>query len=227
MDAFRDQEAADRRRKGLALKALRQRLGISQGAAAEAAGFSSYKAWQYYENGERKFSDPKLLTLLTAINADREEFDEQLARIPDDAASKSPAPSRGSEDRAFQSPYQLPLAGFAHGGPDRPNVADDADRELVDLSKFFAPGTELLRLGGMSMWPYAEPGGFITFNRKDPAKRGEGCVVVKKDGTKLVKRFESYRDDLLIVTELWPKEREITIPLDEVLGVYNIGLRGS
>jgi phage repressor protein C with HTH and peptisase S24 domain len=223
MNTFRDREAADRRRMGLALKALRTRLGLSQGAAAENAGFSSYKAWQNYENGERKFTDPKLQTLLLALNADREEFDLQLARIPEE--EPRPPQPRSFDERG--RPYALPFSGLAHGGALRPNVAHEEEAEVIDLSRFFAAGTRILRLDGMSMYPYAEPGGFVTYNPKQPARRGHGCVVELKDGSKLVKRFEHYDDQSLVVTELWPEERQITIALEDVAGVYAIGLRGD
>lgn len=224
MDAFRDQEAADRRRKGLALKALRTRLGVSQGAAAEAAGFSSYKAWQNYEAGERKFSEPKLITLLLALNADREEFDLQLARIPEDAGR--PVQPRTFVEREAR-PYDLPFSGLAHGGALRPNVSDQEEAEVIDLSRFFTPGTRILRLDGMSMYPYAEPGGFVTYNPRQPARRGHGCVIEMKDGSKLVKRYEHHDAETLTVTELWPEEKQLTIPLADVAGVYAIGLRGD
>lgn len=222
MNGFRDREAADRRRMGLALKALRSRLGISQGAAAEAAGFSSYKAWQNYEAGARNISEPKLRTLLAALNADRDEFDDQLNRIPVDEVR--PVTPRQGSDR--QRAYILPYSGLAHGGALRPNLADEEEIE-VNLERFFAPGTRVLRLDGMSMYPYAEPGGFVTYNPSQPARRGQGCVVEMADGTRLVKRYEQHDDKVLVVTELWPEEKTLTFPIEEVAGVYAIGLRGD
>ena len=47
------------------------------------------------------------------------------------------------------------------------------------------------------------------------------------DGGFAVKRFERYDGDMLIVTELFPEEQELKIPLDTVAGVYAIGLRGD
>lgn len=224
MDAFKDRQAAERKRMGLALKALRTRLGVSQGAAATAAGFSDYKVWQNYEAGNRAFSDPKLAKLLVALNADREEFDLQLARIPEEAGVT--APPRGFEERASR-PYELPFAGLAHGGAIRPQAADDDGAQIIDLARFFASGTRILSLDGMSMYPYAEPGGFVTYNPKQPARRGHGCVIEMRDGTKLVKRFESYGVETLVYTELWPKEQQVEVPLSDVAGVYAIGLRGD
>lgn len=227
MNGFKDREAADRQRKGLALKALRERLGLSQGAAAEAAGFTSYKAWQNYERGDRHFSDPKIAKLLTALGSSQEAFNFELSRIPvehDDGRSTRGVSSRG---RPFAAAYQLPSGGFAHGGALRPEINDDEPGEVIDLARYFAAGTRVLRLGGMSMYPYAESGGFVTYNPHQPPRRGQGCVIEMKDGSKLVKRFETFDDTSLIVTELWPAERRIEIPLADVQGVYAIGLRGD
>lgn len=224
MAVEKDTEASDRRRKGLALKAVRRRLGFTQEAAASAYKVTT-QAWQNYEAGKRHLSDPKIRELLAALNSDREEFDLELARIPEDEPRGRAR--GGSEERPFE-PFRLPIGGVAHGGASRPDLYDpQAEAEVIDLSRFFTPDTEALRLGGMSMFPYAEPGGFVTFNRRDLAKRGDGCVIEKLDGSKLVKRFDYFTDDSLVVTELWPEERQLTFPLAEIRGVYAIGMRFS
>lgn len=226
MAAVRDIEASDRRRKGLALKALRRRLGITQEAAAQEYGKTT-QAWQLYEQGKRHFSDPKLERLLAALNATREEFEFELVKIPEDlvydASSRPTLTGVGEPSAAFS----LPVGGVAHGGALRPNVYDDQQGEVIDFARYFSPGTRVLRLGGMSMYPYAEPGGFVTYNPRHPAKRGQGAVIEMKDGGFAVKRFERYEPEMLVVTELWPEEQEIRIPLDTVAGVYAIGLRGE
>ena len=224
MTVARDNEAADRRRKGLALKAVRRRLGFTQETAA-AAYKVTIQAWQNYEAGKRHLSDPKIRDLLAALNSDREEFDFELAKLPEN----EPEPTgrhAGFEERPFANSVHLPVAGVAHGGGLRPDIYEEAEPEVIDLSAFFSPGTLFLRLDGMSMFPYAAPGGFVTYNPKNPAKRGEGCVIEFKDGSKLVKRFEHYDNETLTVTELWPEEKTLTYPLNEIRGVYLIGVRG-
>jgi transcriptional regulator with XRE-family HTH domain len=218
-------EADDRRRRGLALKAVRRRLGFTQEAAAAAYKVTT-QAWQNYEGGKRHLSDPKIASLLLALNSDREEFDLELARIPEQSADQ-PARRAGMEELAGREAYQLPVAGVAHGGGLRPDVYQEAAPEVIDLSAYFSTGTLFLRLDGMSMYPYAAPGGFVTYNPKQPARRGEGCVIELKDGSKLVKRFEHYDATTLTVTELWPEEKTLTYPLSDVRGVYAIGIRGG
>ncbi|WP_312145224.1 helix-turn-helix domain-containing protein [Brevundimonas sp.] len=231
---MKDREAADRRRKGLALKALRRRLGVTQEAAANALGVT-VQAWQNYEAGKRHLSDPKLAAILVeALNSDREEFDAELTQIPDDLTPSQrerlgarEAINRGSSSQP-PAAFHLPVGGIAHGGALRPNVYDDGgEAEVIDFSRYFAPGTRVLRLGGMSMFPYAEPGGFVTYNPRQPARRGQGCVIEMKDGSYAVKRFERFDADHLVVTELFPEERELQLPLADVAGVYAIGLRGE
>ncbi|MFC5346286.1 helix-turn-helix domain-containing protein [Brevundimonas staleyi] len=225
MTVARDNEAADRRRKGLALKAVRRRLGFTQETAAQAYKVT-IQAWQNYEAGKRHLSDPKIRDLLAALNSDREEFDLELARIPEDAPA---APSRqsGMEERSYADAFQIPVAGVAHGGPLAPDLYQEATAEVIDLARFFAPGTLVLKLSGMSMYPYAEAGGWVSYNPNQPARRGHGCVVEMKDGSKLVKRFDGYTDNELLLTELWPEERQIRLDLADVKGVYAIGVRGE
>lgn len=225
MAGLRDIEASDRRRKGLALKALRRRLGVTQEAAAQEYGKTT-QAWQLYEQGKRHFSDPKLERLLAALNATREEFEFELAKIP--VADVEYAPPRAAP-QGFAEPaaaFSLPVGGVAHGGALRPNVYDQQG-EVIDFARYFTAGTRVLRLGGMSMYPYAEPGGFVTYNPRHPARRGQGAVIEMQDGGFAVKRFERYDGDMLVVTELFPEERELRIPLNTVAGVYAIGLRGD
>lgn len=227
MTGLKDREAQERRRKGLALKALRRRLGVTQERAAAQYG-ATVQAWQLYEHGKRHFSDPKLAKLLQALGVGPVEFQVELAKIPDgdDLLGRPPAPAPyGVSDAA--TPFQLQVEGVAHGGGMRPNVYDDGQAEVIDFSRFFAPGTRVLRLDGMSMHPYAEPGGFVTYNPRHPAKRGEGCVIAFNDGGFAVKRFERFDGEALVVTEVYPVEKELRIPLSSVAGVYAIGLRGA
>lgn len=225
MVAMKDVEAADRRRKGLALKAVRRRLGVTQEVASREYG-KTVQAWQLYEQGKRHFSEPKLATLLAALNASREEFDFELAKIPEMITEVPAEPARGMEERPFAS-LAIPVGGIAHGGTLRPNVYDEGGGEVIDFARFFGPGTRVLRLEGMSMFPYAETGGFVTYNPRHPARRGQGAVIETKDGGFAVKRFEKFEGDMLVVTELYPEEQELRIPLDTVTGVYAIGLRGD
>jgi len=217
-------EAQERQRAGAALKILRKRSGLSQEKAAAAAGIGT-QTWQNYEVGRRGMDRQMLSKVTSAIGASPEEHALEMARI---------APPTTTSDRPFATGMaergrvlQLPVGGIAFGGAHRPAMFETGEPEVLDFADFFSPGTRVLRLEGMSMYPYADAGGFVTYNVRRPAKRGMGCVIELKDGSYYVKRFERVTDEALEVTELYPEERPVSFPLDSVKGVYAIGLRGD
>lgn len=219
-----ERERVERERAGAALRILRKRAGLTQEDAAGAADRISLASWKNYENGIRGMDNPTLARALKAIGASIEEHQLEVAKLGG-LQGESPF-FGGMSDRGRV--MALPVGGIAHGGALRPNLYDDGgEAEVIDFARFFAPGTRVLKLGGMSMVPYAEPGGFVTYNPRQPARRGQGAVIEMKDGSYLVKRFERMDDETLYLTELYPVERELTLPLAEVAGVYAIGLRGD
>lgn len=222
-----EQDRIARERAGAALRNLRKRVGMTQEDAAGAADRISLASWKNYERGVRFMDDPTLARALRAIGVSAEEHALEMQRLAPAASADRPDTFRlGMEERGRV--MALPVGGIAHGGALRPNIYDDGgEAEVIDFAQFFSPGTRVLRLGGMSMVPYAEPGGFVTYNPRKPAKRGQGCVIEMKDGSYAVKRFERTDDETLYVTELYPEERELQFPLKDVHGVYAIGLRGD
>ncbi len=223
MDTTGDRERMDRERAGAALRILRKRAGLTQEAASAAAVGISIMSWKNYESGRRFMDNPTLVRALKAVGASVEEHQLEVARL-------------GGTDRAVERPgfsdrnrvMALPVGGIAHGGALAPNLFDDGgEAEVIDFARYFTPGARVLKLSGMSMVPYAEPGGFVTYDVRQPARRGQGCVIQMKDGSYMVKRFEGIDGDTLHVTELYPTERALTFDLASVQGVYAIGLRGD
>lgn len=218
-----DTHLDDMRRAGAALKILRKRAGVSQEEAAHQAGVH-VQSWRNYEGGRRLMDNPTLAKITAAIGSSAEEHALEVVRLTGAPEPRSFA--TGMEERGRV--LQLPVGGVAHGGAMRPSVFDqNSEPEILDFAAFFAPGTRVLRLAGMSMVPYAEPGGFVTYNPRQPARRGQGAVVELSDGSYLVKRFERIEADKLVVTELWPEEKLLEIDLGQVVGAYAIGLRGD
>lgn len=220
-----EQQRLERERAGAALRILRKRAGLTQEDAAGAADRISLSTWKNYETGLRYMDNPTLVRALKAIGASVEEHQLEVARLSTPAPGEAPFfGGMGERGRSMV----LPVVGVAHGGALRPNLYDDGgEAEVIDLAPFLSAGNRVLRLDGMSMYPYAEPGGFITYNPRRPARRGRGCVIVMNDGSFAVKRFERMDAETLYVTELYPEERELTYPLADVQGVYAIGLRGD
>lgn len=219
-----DYERIERERAGAALRILRNRAGITQEEAADRAERISLSTWKNYENGKRPMDTPTLVRALRALGASPEEHQLELAKMSAGLAERGSFAGMAERGRVMQ----LPVGGVAHGGALRPNLYDDGgEAEVIDFASFFAPGTQVLKLAGMSMIPYAEPGGFVTYNKRQPPRRGQGCVIEMLDGSYAVKRFERMDDATLYVTELYPEERELTFALSDVRGVYAIGLRGD
>ena len=219
-----EHERIERERAGSALRILRKRHGFTQEDAAGSAEHISLASWKNYESGKRAMDNPTLARALRAIGATVEEHQLEVARLAGGAFPGEPASFAGPRGRAMA----LPVGGVAHGGALRPNLYDvGGEAEVIDFARYFAPGTRVLKLAGMSMVPYAEPGGFVTYNVRQPPRRGQGCVIEMADGSYAVKRFERMDDANLYVTELHPEERELVFPLADVAGVYAIGLRGD
>lgn len=220
-------EQQERELAGAALKILRKRAGLTQEAAVANATGISLPSWKNYEWGKRGMDAPTLARAVAAVGSTVEAHQLEVSRLSRPmSADRNERSFLGVEDRG--RPMALPVGGVAHGGAPRPNVFDHGGQaEVIDFASYFAPGTRVLRLGGMSMVPYAEPGGFVTYNPRQPARRGFGAVIEMVDGDYIVKRFDKMDADTLYVTELYPEERELTFPLSDVRGVYAIGLRGD
>ncbi|MBX9708143.1 MAG: helix-turn-helix domain-containing protein [Caulobacteraceae bacterium] len=215
--------ADDMARAGQALRILRKRSGLSQEAAAHEAGIHP-QTWRGYEAGRRFMDNPTLATVTRALGSSPEEHALEVLRLTGPAETRSFA--SGMEERGRV--LQLPVGGVAQGGAVMPAVFDHpSEPDVIDFASFFTPGTRVLRLAGMSMFPYADAGGLVTYNPRIPARRGQGAVIEMKDGSYLVKRFDRFDADHVHLTELYPEERSFTLPLDDVRGVYAIGLRGD
>lgn len=210
----------DRELAGAALRAVRKKAGMTQEDAVGAATGISLASWKNYEKGHRALDNPTLARALAALGATSEEYALERSRIE---------PALDRPERSFMGVQErgrtmvLPVGGVAHGGGARPNLYDDGgEAEVIDFSRYFTPGTQALRLAGMSMYPYAEPGGTVTYNVRQPARRGHGCVIQMQDGSYMVKRFERMDDEQLVVTEFYPVERELTFPMQDIKGVYAV-----
>lgn len=210
-------------RLGTALRRLRLRYELSQREAGELAN-THQQTWQRYEAGDNDALLKVTLQrrLAEAIGSDHEEFLLELANL-------DPPRGRRTAQSVYdgRGPLELPLAGRARAGPQGIHAYDGGDDETFDLSGLLGDDARVLRLAGESMIPYAEPGGFVTYNLKRYPRRGQGCVIELTNGDFYVKRYERMDDDRLIVTELHPVEREVKFPLAEVKGLYAVGLRGD
>lgn len=224
MAATPDDETTDRRRVGAALKTLRIRAGLTQEEAGDRMGVTG-QAWQNYEKGDRNFTPKLLRQVTTALGVTEEDLWLEAAR-PE--AGPGAGVFREVEDR-FARRYELPVAGVVRaGGLAAASFQPPAEPEVLDLAPFFGSDSRILKIQGESMIPWVQPGGWVSYDRRDWPRRGDGCVIEFRDGRDpLVKRFEKTLGGTLYVTELFPEERELTFPLDQVAGVYKVGLRSD
>ena len=210
-----------------AVKALREAANLTQEQAAEKAGIT-LTAWQNYEYGKRRFTRRLKGVVTAALGISEEELEARRAVVAENDEGPEPAPSpphrAGMQDRDARS-YALPMIGRVRAGPKGVHVYDAGEPQTIDFASFFGPDWRALQLGGESMVPYAEPGGFVTYNVKRNPQRNKGCVIVTRSGEYYVKRYDGIRDGKLFVTELHPVERQIEFDMEEVEGVYPVGLR--
>lgn len=211
----------DAERLGQALKRLRLRLGLTQAQAAAQAG-TYQQTWARYEA-----ADNDALLKVTLQRRLAQALGASHADLLAEAELVGARPGPGeSPDRPMRR-FEFPVLGRVRAGPQGVETYDAGDAETFDLSALLGPDTRILRLAGESMIPYAEPGGFVSFNTNRFPRRGQGCVIETHEGVFYVKRFERTEGDKLIVTELHPVERELTFDLRQVRGVYAVGLRGD
>lgn len=211
-------DRAERVQIGTALKTLRERRRLTQGQVGAALGMTA-QAWQPYEKGERGLTEEKVDAALAAIGASRDdlasELDEQLGR-------------RMAAPRQPEGLPTLNVYGRARAGALGVEMYDIGEPlRSIDLRTLFGPSTGALEIAGDSMVPWAEPGELVIYDRDRYPKRGAGCLIETKSGEYYVKRYEKSDGSTLFVSELFPEERMIPIPLKDVKGVYAIRLRGD
>lgn len=225
--AVKPDRLTEAQRLGMALRSLRRRASdLSQAKAAANMGVGQ-QAWQKWEAGE---NDALLKSSLqrravAALGADWEEWQMEIARFDGILAAKSK--TMGMAEAPPRSAFHFPIQGLARPTPQGFEVYGDLEPDIIDLSSLLGPDTRVLRQASEEMIPYAAPGGFVTYNLRRFPRQGQGCVIEMKTGRFHVKRYERTVGDTLYVTELHPKERQLTFDMNDVAGVYAVGLRGD
>lgn len=222
---------------GQALRSLRLRYDLSQRQAAENSN-TSQQNWQRYEQGQNDaLLKPGLQRRLAeGLGASHEEFLVELAKIANgDAQAARLAQPINLNDRIMRR-TEFPLDGRMRPSPTGMEVYDSGDPDTIDAAQILPQGTRFLRLASEDMIPYAEPGGFISYNPFSPPRRGRGCVIKMTNGAFLVRKFEGMRDGFLHVVEFQPFTHEgrqayvetpASYPLTSVEGVFLAGIRGD
>lgn len=214
---------------GRALRALRDRQGLSQGAAGKACEPAmSSQAWQKYEAGERKMGRDTVERLTRALGAGPEDLLLARSRIlgDDSTVIEHYPPHRGFAEAGAR--FVLPVWGRPRAGAAGPQVYDAGEPErYVDLRNFFSPSGRVTAIAGESMVPWASSGALIGYDVDVWPKRDEGCVVELNSGEILVKLYRRVDGSTLFVEELSPERRELRFALKEVKGVYAVTFRSG
>lgn len=209
---------------GAAVKALRERAGMTQDQAGEALGVTR-QAWQQYETAGK----PVLLRsdmqdrLAKALGVTREDLLRERDRQAGiDAPVAEPPP--GSRSAIV---CELPVMGRVRAGEAGPQIYDLAEPEsFFDTSWMFRPTVRSLRVAGDAMSGYVESGQLVIYDTSVWPRRGDGCVVELVSGDVHVVEYEGAGQGVLRVRQRFPEET-ISFPMNEVKGVYLIRFRGQ
>lgn len=213
-------EMRQRQEYAAALRALREEKGWTQQDAADAARIS-LQGWANYERAQRQFKPGLLATVTRALDVSMEQLELRRAQM---FPPEPPAQVGGFAERSSRA-FELPMESATRFGPGGFEIQGTAQAELIDLSSFFGPDWRVLQLPGEDMAPYAEPGGFVTYNIRRAPQPGKGCVVQTMDNKYLVRRYEGMKDGQLQVTILHPQPTAQQLPLTDIRGVFPIGMR--
>lgn len=214
-------EIRQRREYAAAVRALRVARGWTQQQAADEAGIT-LQGWANYERAERRFTKTLITTVCRVLGVSPEELELKRAELAEpEPPRETPAGFAERGGRAFE----VTMETSARFGPDGFEILASGKPEAMDLSAFFGPDWRVLQLPGEEMAPYADPGGFVTYNIRRAPQPGKGCVVQLSDGRYIVRRYDGMKDGNLILTRLHPTQIQSNIPLRDVQGVFPIGLR--
>lgn len=217
--------AADQARTlGDAIRALRERVDMTQSEAAKAIGVTR-QAWQNYEAGARQAilrSDlqDQIARALGVNRADLVRERDRRLGLPG-MAEAAPEPMKGG------FAYELAVLGRVRASPIGPQIYDaDQLEQMIDVSWMFGPSARTLRVAGDSMTGYVESGDLVIYDLSQWPRRGEGCVVELQNGDIYVKEYAGTAQGVLKVRQRFPEE-ELSFPMDQVKGVYTVRFRGG
>lgn len=209
---------------GAALRALRERAGLTQEAAAAKLSITR-QAWQNYESGARPTLlrtdlQDRLAGALDVTRADLLRERDRQAGLPPPAAN-----DRGWDEGG--ATYELQVLGRIKASPAGPLIYDIAEPEsIVDVGWMFGPNARVLRVAGDSMTGYVESGQLVIYDVTMWPKRGDGCVVELQNGEVYVKEYMETGQGVLKVRQRFPEDT-LSFAMAEVKGVYLIRFRGG
>ena len=219
------------------LKSLREEAGLTMRQLADAIPMSA-TSYQHYEDRYKKPLLPLPFALQVAVALARHGIDPArvtaLAGTTPEGAGLDPSvavttgargPARSPASRpprivTFDRDRRLPVYGSAQAGPDGQTIDYDPiewlDRpgELRDV-----PGAFAVYVINDSMEPKYEQGDMLYIHPSRAPRRQSHVVIVKTDGTALVKRLIRTDVDEIIVRQYNPPA-EYAIPRRDVKAIF-------
>lgn len=215
-------KAAERKLIGQALRNLRKDADLVLRDVATPLGMKP-QAWQYYEAGDRNFTQERILEVLRIIGRSEHDFEAEKARI----LGTPEARATGIADLA-RPDFVFDVFGRVRTGDYGPGVQEASEPlRRLDLRQILGRNIGALEVADDRVSPWAQSGEIVLFDRDRAPRRGKGCVIQMKSGAASVKLYEKSDGSTLFVRELFPEEKVITIPMAEVAGVYPIVFRGD
>jgi SOS-response transcriptional repressor LexA len=215
------------------LKRLRNSIGLSMRATADALGWSLTRYQHYEDRYRRRYLPLELAEELAKIfgryglpAAAVLELAGVQAGAELSSAGTAPAVRGGDTpqvDRLTALRRDLPVLGAVKGGADAFYFNDGEPKEyvvrspgLMGVSNGFA-----LYVCGDSMVPRYYAGEVLYVNPNRPPTRGCFVAVELVDGQGLIKQFIRRDDDLLVLAQFNPP-KEIRLPAAQVKQIYLI-----
>lgn len=214
------------------LKSLREEAGLSMRQAADALGMS-LTGYQHYEDRFKKpFLPIDLMRRVAGMLAGRgvdparalalagttpEAVGFEPVAVPD---APPPRPRAAPTIVEFDRQRRLPVYGSAQAGPDGQRIDFDPI-EWIDCPDGLRAvnGAFAMYVVNDSMEPKYEQGDMLYVHPTRPPRRLSHVVIVKTDGTALVKRLVRVDVDDYVVRQYNPP-CEYTIPRAEVKALY-------
>lgn len=223
-----------------ALKALREEAGLSMRQTADALGMS-LTGYQHYEDRYKKAFLPvelmrRAATVLAGygiapgrVLALAGSTPEAAGIEPAGTASmaedrparpRPPAPAPAPRIIRFDRADRLPVYGSAQAGPDGQRIEFDPI-EWIDRPETLreVPGAFAMYVMNDSMEPKYEQGDMLYVHPTRIPRRMSHVVIVKNDGTALVKRLVRAEMEAFVVRQYNPPG-EYEIPRREVKALY-------
>jgi DNA-binding transcriptional regulator YiaG len=211
-------------RLGLAIKAAREEMGLTQAQAASMLPKPVvYQSWQNWEMG-RGLTQGRLIQIAETLNTTVPKLNStaETDLVGDGQRlltyRQSPRPSDAR---------MIPLYGFVAAAGERIALNDSGILRHIPMhpAQVGYPNAGAAEVVGESMLPRYRPREIVYWVATHPS-RGDDVAVEISDGSAIIKEYDGTRQGRVWLREYHPEERLISFPSDEVVNMCSIVGRG-